>query len=145
MVHILTTVRVAITESLHSLLYSVANGRSLGRNETAVHLVEEEFHRAVVTRQRHLDIAAAGEDHQRDAVAPQLGEQVVHNALAAFQSVGLHILRHHAVRHIEADGDVAPEALTLHQLAAFLGIGKSHHHKRRRQHQQAEFERRPPW
>mgnify|MGYP003294240076 CR=1 FL=1 len=98
---------VAVAEGLHGFPDSVSDSGALGIDKGAVNLVEEELHSTIIVGERHLDIAASSEDHERDAVASQSVEEVLDGALATVETIGLDVFGHHAVGHVEAYGDVA--------------------------------------
>ena len=130
----------SVAQRLHGFLDGVADGGALCADHAAVYLFQKETCGTIVVGEWHLDVAAAGKDDERHAVAGHVLEQTAHHTFGTLQSVGLDVLSHHAVGDVQTDGHIAADAFPFDTLAAHLRIGGSHDKQCQRQHQQAVFD-----
>ena len=120
----------------------IADQRAAARHAGDGKLLHREAEEPVVEGKGALDHRAAGERHQRHAVAGQLLERIENRELGAFQAIGGQILGQHAARHVDHEHHVAPAA--LHRGGLRLPPRARGGHHRGREPQQRERRQQRP-
>ena len=98
--------------------------------EVGVEFVEGGQHRAVVEGQRRLEEGGAREGDQTDAIAAQLGDQVLGQQLGPLQPGRCHVGGHHGTRNVHGNDHVASAVGNLESVIAEPRLGQGHHEQR---------------
>ena len=120
-----------IVKSAPTRFYRTSNGRALQRHHARVHRFQEQPQGVYVGGQGTLHVSVARKHHKPHAVARGGGCEAFHGAFGQIQSGQAHVLRHHAVAHVQCHHHVDSFGFDLLEPAAHFGIEPSHHECRK--------------